>query len=63
MYYTQIQGQFGISKLPLCDLVVYTCKGILAPVSFNQAFYEDLKQRLSLFNHKFVSICVGYVER
>lgn len=49
-YYTQIQGQLGIHNLKVCDLVVYTTKGIhVIPVNFDQDFFDDLKKRLTQF--------------
>ena len=54
-YYTQIQGQLGISNVKVCDLVVYTTKGIhVIPVDFDQDFFDDLKMRLTQFFNKYM---------
>lgn len=54
-YYTQIQGQLGISGVGLGVLLVYTKQGILpVDIPFQKEFYEDLKIKLEYFARNFL---------
>jgi hypothetical protein len=49
-YYFQAQCQMFVANLHLCDLVVWTKKGILTTqVQFNTKFMEDVCQKLETF--------------
>ncbi len=48
-WYSQIQFQLGVTHMNLCDLVVYTRKGIKAiPVKFDPEPWEVLKKKAEL---------------
>ena len=49
-YYTQVQGQMGVSGAKWCDFIVYTKKGIsLERIPFDAAYWETLKQKLHTY--------------
>ena len=49
-YYFQVQCQMFVANLCLCDLVVWTKKGIfIAQVQFNKKFTENVCQKLEKF--------------
>ena len=49
-YYYQVQCQMFVANLCLCDLVVWTKKGIFtAQVQFDQKFMENVCQKLEKF--------------
>ena len=46
-YYTQVQGQMGVSGAKWCDFIVYTKKGIsVERIPFDAAYWETLKRKL-----------------
>jgi len=49
-YYSQIQGQMGISGFKQCDFVIYTNNDLqIVPVTFNPQFWKEMKQKLRHF--------------
>ena len=49
-YYTQVQGQMGVSGAKWCDFIVYTKKGIsVERIPFDAAYWETLKQKLHTY--------------
>lgn len=43
-YYTQIQGQMGISEAKWCDFVVFTKKGMsIERISFDAQYWTELE--------------------
>lgn len=49
-YYCQIQGQLGVTKLPYCDIFIYTAYGYhLQRISFDSQYWADLLNNLTGF--------------
>lgn len=54
MYYSQVQGQMGITGAMWCDFIVYTKVGLYVQrISFDPDFWNQLRQQLVsyFFNH------------
>ena len=46
-YYTQVQGQMGVTGAQWCDFVVYTSKGLYVErIPFDPVFWQNLKREL-----------------
>jgi len=53
-YYTQVQGQMGVTGARWCDFVVYTSKGLsIERVPFDLNFWLSLKESLRSFYFKY----------
>ena len=51
-FYTQVQGQMGVSGAKWCDFIVYTRKGIYVErIAFDPVFWENL--RIELLDYYF----------
>ena len=49
-YFTQVQGQMGVSGASWCDFIVYTKKGIsVERIPFDPAYWETLKLKLCTY--------------
>ena len=49
-YYHQVQGQMGICGFQMCDLVIFTTRGIeVIQVEFDHTFYNQLVQTLKKY--------------
>ena len=57
IYYTQVQGQMGITQRKWCDFVVYTTKGLSVEcIHFDKPFWETkLLPKLAAFYDN----CIG----
>ena len=52
-YYSQVQGQMGITGAKWCDFIVYTQKGMsIQRIPFNQEFWWDLERKLSSYHYE-----------
>ena len=46
-YYTQVQGQMGVTGAQWCDFIVYTSKGLYVErIPFDPVFWQNLRQEL-----------------
>ena len=46
-YYTQVQGQMGVTGAQWCDFIVYTSKGLYVErIPFDPAFWQNLRREL-----------------
>ena len=60
-YYTQVQGQMGVSGASWCDFIIYTKKGIsVERIAFDATYWSSLKQKLHnyYFTH-FIKTAAG----
>ena len=49
-YFTQVQGQMGVSGASWCDFIFYTKKGIsVERIPFDPAYWETLKLKLRTY--------------
>ena len=54
-HYFQIQGQMALSKVPWCDLVIYTHQNFLIQrLQFNEDHWNDMQPKLTDFFFKYI---------
>ncbi|XP_060551761.1 uncharacterized protein LOC132713265 [Ruditapes philippinarum] len=54
-YYSQIQGQMGVSGIPLSDLVIFDGKKIhVITIEYNELYWKQLESNLQYFFEQFV---------
>jgi hypothetical protein len=49
-YYSQVQGQMGVTGARWCDFIVYTSKGLYVQrIPFNHRHWSELKDKLEAY--------------